>query len=78
VELTCPNTVHTMHSRITSPCSTIAAPRSVNYGMTWNQTLIYDLGRIVGRETRALWLLGAKEESVRQIHIGLDTWSPNM
>jgi beta-glucosidase len=52
-------------------------PNPVNYGSMWNKSLAYDLGRIVGIEARALWLLGAVEE-FPNIHIGLDCWSPNI
>lgn len=52
--------------------------------MTWNRSLMYDLGRLIGKEARALWLAGALEESgsastpVHAPHIGLDAWSPNI
>lgn len=54
-------------------------PNPVNYGMTFNKSLVYDLGAIIGVETRALWLAGAVEASTwsGRPHIGLDAWSPN-
>jgi hypothetical protein len=36
-------------------------PNPVNYGMTFNDSLFVDLGRIIATETRALWLAGATE-----------------
>ena len=49
----------------------------VNFGNAWNKSLAFQLGAIIGVETRALWLAGAVEQSPRN-HIGLDTWSPNI
>ncbi|EDQ89770.1 uncharacterized protein MONBRDRAFT_36817 [Monosiga brevicollis MX1] len=55
-------------------------PNPVNYGFTWNYSAYLELGRIIGVETRALWLAGAVEASTwsGRPHIGLDTWSPNI
>jgi xylan 1,4-beta-xylosidase len=52
----------------------------VNYGSTWNTSLFYDLGNIIGTETRALWLIGATEFSQGDGDrvFGLDCWSPNI
>lgn len=54
-------------------------PNPVNYGMSWNRSLMYDLGRLIGQEARALWLAGATEESGPKNgappHMGLDAWS---
>jgi xylan 1,4-beta-xylosidase len=61
---------------VTVKCPT-SFPNPVNYGSAWNRSLIYDMGRIVGIEARALWLLGAVEQFPRN-HIGLDCWSPNI
>lgn len=55
----------------------VSFPNPVNYGAVWNRSMLFEMGRIVGLETRALWLLGAVEQGPR-IHIGLDCWSPNM
>ncbi len=33
-------------------------PNPVNFGMTFNKSLFYDLGAVIGVETRALWLAG--------------------
>ncbi len=30
----------------------------VNFGMTFNKSLFFDLGHVIGVETRALWLAG--------------------
>jgi len=49
----------------------------VNYGNSWNKSLSFALGAVIGVETRALWIAGAVEQSPRN-HIGLDTWSPNI
>jgi beta-D-xylosidase 4 len=48
--------------------------------MTWNTSLFYQLGAVIGIETRALWLAGAVEASAGsgRPHIGLDAWSPNI
>lgn len=61
---------------VTVKCPT-SFPNPINYGSAWNRSLIYDMGRIVGIESRALWLLGAVEQFPRN-HIGLDCWSPNI
>lgn len=61
---------------VTVKCPT-SFPNPVNYGSAWNRSLIYDMGKIVGVEARALWLLGAVEQFPRN-HIGLDCWSPNI
>ena len=61
---------------MTLKCPT-SFPNPVNYGSAWNKSLTYEMGRVVGLEARALWLLGAVEESPG-IHIGLDCWSPNI
>ncbi len=55
-------------------------PPAPNYGATFNKTAFLVLGQIIGRETRALWLAGALEESnwSQHGHIGLDVWSPNI
>ena len=52
----------------------------VNFGATWNKTAFYTLGSIIATELRALWLLGATEESAwsGRPHAGLDCWSPNI
>jgi beta-D-xylosidase 4 len=42
---------------------------------------MFDLGRIIATEARALWVAGATEEFPRDgtaPHIGLDCWSPNI
>jgi len=58
----------------------VSFPNPVNYGMTFNDSLFFDLGRIIATELRALWLLGAEEESewTGRPHAGLDCWSPNI
>ena len=58
----------------------VSFPNPVNYGCTWNSSHAYELGRIIGDETRALWLLGATEYDPWSglPHIGLDVWSPNI
>ncbi len=51
----------------------------VNYGCTWNDSLAFDMGAIVGLEARALWLGGAHEYNGNPPpHIGLTAWSPNI
>ena len=56
----------------------VSFPNPVNYGATWNRSMHREVGRIVGTEARALWVLGAQEEGHRGTHIGLDCWSPNI
>jgi beta-glucosidase-like glycosyl hydrolase len=55
-------------------------PNPINYGFAFNDSLSFQLGAIIATETRALWLLGAQEESAwsGRPHIGLDCWSPNI
>ena len=65
-----------LSDNVTLVCPT-SFPNPVNYGSAWNKSLAYEMGRVVGLEARALWLLGAVEE-VPKIHIGLDCWSPNI
>jgi hypothetical protein len=65
-----------LSDNVTLVCPT-SFPNPVNYGTSFNKSLAYELGRVVGIEARALWLLGAVEESPG-IHIGLDCWSPNI
>jgi beta-glucosidase-like glycosyl hydrolase len=51
----------------------------VNYGSTFNDSLAYDLGAVIGLEARALWLGGATEYNGNPSpKIGLDAWSPNV
>lgn len=62
---------------------TIFCPTSfmnpVNYGSTFNDSLAFDLGAIIGVEARALWLGGATEyNGSPPPKIGLDAWSPNI
>lgn len=40
----------------------------------------HEMGAIIGRELRALWLVGATEASSwsGKPHAGLDCWSPNI
>ena len=61
---------------VTTVCPT-SFMNPVNFGNAWNKSLAFELGAIIGVETRALWLLGAVEQSARN-HVGLDTWSPNI
>eukprot|EP00045_Choanoeca_perplexa_P012180 m.131922 g.131922 ORF g.131922 m.131922 type:complete len:777 (-) comp15917_c0_seq1:291-2621(-) len=78
------NAIHGVQSSCVSQDGTTYCPTSfpnpVNYGFTWNKTAYYELGRVIGVETRALWLAGAVEASTwsGRPHIGLDTWSPNI
>ncbi len=53
-------------------------PNPVNFGMSFNKSLFYDLGAVIGIETRALWIAGAVEASTwsGRPHVGLDVWSP--
>eukprot|EP00051_Salpingoeca_urceolata_P028265 m.485929 g.485929 ORF g.485929 m.485929 type:complete len:823 (-) comp24071_c0_seq1:75-2543(-) len=55
-------------------------PNPVNYGYTFNTSLFYELGSVIGRELRALWISGATEYSSwsGRPHAGLDCWSPNI
>lgn len=55
-------------------------PNPVNFGMSFNKSLFFELGASIGVETRALWLAGAVEASTwsGRPHIGLDVWSPNI
>ena len=52
----------------------------MNYGATWNASLTWEMAQIIADEQRALWLLGAVEDSswAGRPHIGLDCWSPNI
>eukprot|EP01063_Lacrimia_lanifica_P033224 TRINITY_DN5856_c1_g3_i1.p1 TRINITY_DN5856_c1_g3~~TRINITY_DN5856_c1_g3_i1.p1 ORF type:complete len:791 (+),score=188.18 TRINITY_DN5856_c1_g3_i1:66-2438(+) len=55
-------------------------PNAVNLGATWNTSMWAAMGRIIGREVRALYVGGATEFSPwsgRPL-IGLDCWSPNI
>jgi beta-glucosidase-like glycosyl hydrolase len=75
------NAIHGVQSSCLSDGDGTHCPTSfanpVNFGSTWNKTGIFELGRTVGIEGRALWLAGAVEQSPRN-HIGLDSWSPNI
>lgn len=55
-------------------------PNPIGYGASFNKTLFSELGRIIADEARALWVLGATEESSwsGRPHVGLDCWSPNI
>eukprot|EP01059_Diplonema_ambulator_P036219 TRINITY_DN8956_c0_g1_i1.p1 TRINITY_DN8956_c0_g1~~TRINITY_DN8956_c0_g1_i1.p1 ORF type:complete len:793 (+),score=284.79 TRINITY_DN8956_c0_g1_i1:41-2380(+) len=55
-------------------------PNPVNLGASWNASMWHTMGRIIGRETRALFVAGATEWSnwSGRPHIGLDCWSPNI
>jgi hypothetical protein len=70
-----PNPVHPF-AIFADTSALLTACLQVNYGFTWNKTAFYELGRVIGVETRALWLAGATEESSwsGRPHIGLDTW----
>lgn len=62
---------------------TIYCPTSfmnpVNSGSTWDDSLAYEMGTIIGVEARALWLGGATEyNGSPPPKIGLDAWSPNI
>jgi len=76
------NAIHGVQSSCVSDAScTTYCPTSfanpVNFGNCWNKSGVFELGRTVGVEGRALWLAGAVEQSPRN-HIGLDSWSPNI
>jgi len=75
------NAIHGVQSSCVLSSGTVYCPTSfpnpVNFGMTWNRSLFYDLGAVIGVEARALWLAGAVENS-HGPHIGLDAWSPNI
>lgn len=51
-------------------------PNPVALGFTFNDSIAYNMGAVIATETRALWLLGAVEESdwSGRPHIGLDCW----
>jgi len=51
-------------------------PNPINYGATFNVSLVHDMAVVIADETRALWLLGAVEDSTwsGRPWIGLDTW----
>lgn len=51
-------------------------PNPVNFGATWNASAFLSLGSTIATELRALWLLGATEESAwsGRPHAGLDCW----
>lgn len=55
-------------------------PNPINIGFTWNASWGAEIGRVIGDETRALWLLGATEADPWSglPVIGLDAWSPNI
>ena len=55
-------------------------PDPVNLGASFNRSMWRAMGEMIGVETRAFWLGGAVEPSVRtgRPHIGLDCWSPNI
>jgi beta-D-xylosidase 4 len=75
------NSIHGVQSSCLLSEGTTYCPTSfanpVNFGSSWNKSGIFELGRTVGIEGRALWLAGAVEQGPRN-HIGLDTWSPNI
>ena len=55
-------------------------PNPVSLGSVWNASMIHEMGSIIGRELRALWLDGETEASrwSGKPHAGLDCWSPNI
>lgn len=52
-------------------------PLPVNFGASWNASLVAAMGSVIGVETRALWLAGAVEQAPR-VHVGLNCWSPSI
>jgi beta-glucosidase-like glycosyl hydrolase len=51
----------------------------VSQGQSWNTSLWYDIGSVVGLELRSLWLQQVGENHANNLpHLGLDCWSPNI
>ena len=55
-------------------------PNPVNLGASFNRSSWLQMGKVIGVESRALWLAGAVEPTTwaGRVHIGLDCWSPNI
>ena len=63
----------------TTYCPT-SFPNPINLGSSWNSSMWYEMGSIMGLETRSLWLAGATEYNSwsGRPKMGLDCWSPNI
>jgi hypothetical protein len=76
------NAIHGVQSSCVTDGVTVFCPTSfpniVTMGMGFNRSMAFQMGAIIGIESRALWLAGATEESGIRPHIGLDAWSPNI
>eukprot|EP01060_Flectonema_neradi_P008815 TRINITY_DN1630_c0_g1_i10.p1 TRINITY_DN1630_c0_g1~~TRINITY_DN1630_c0_g1_i10.p1 ORF type:complete len:793 (+),score=139.33 TRINITY_DN1630_c0_g1_i10:40-2379(+) len=53
-------------------------PNPVNLGASFNKSMWTKMGRVIGVETRAMWLAGAKETNDPHDFVALDCWSPNI
>ena len=53
-------------------------PNPVNLGASFNKSMWAKMGRVIGVETRAMWLAGAKETNDPNDFVALDCWSPNI
>jgi beta-D-xylosidase 4 len=69
------NAIHGVQSSCVSDAAGTHCPTSfmnpVGFGNSWNKSSVFELGRTVGLEGRALWLAGAVEQGPRN-HIGLE------
>lgn len=63
-----------------SPRCPTSFPNPNALGATFNASMWKEMGSIIGRELRALWVTGATEASSwsGKPHAGLDCWSPNI
>eukprot|EP01012_Entosiphon_sulcatum_P000917 TRINITY_DN1015_c0_g1_i1.p1 TRINITY_DN1015_c0_g1~~TRINITY_DN1015_c0_g1_i1.p1 ORF type:complete len:776 (-),score=129.23 TRINITY_DN1015_c0_g1_i1:44-2350(-) len=74
------NCIHGVQSTCIGDRCPTSFPNPIGFGAMFNNSLVYQMGAIIGWEARALWLAGATEPSKwsGQAHIGLDCWSPNI
>ncbi|TDH70742.1 hypothetical protein CCR75_009328 [Bremia lactucae] len=67
------NCVHGVQSTCGTNCAT-SFPNPVNI----DPRAVFNMAQVIGRELRALWLEGARENYEAGPHLGLDCWSPNI
>jgi len=62
------------------PACPTSFPNPNALGASFNSTAWREMGKVIGRELRSLWLHGATESSPwsGKPHAGLDCWSPNI
>ena len=74
------NCIHGVQSRCTDDgrCPT-SYPNPNFMGAAFNRSMWHGMAEIIGKELRALWLLGVGEDHSSNLpHLGLDCWSPNI